>query len=88
MPDSKSPKAPNICNLDLVQLFEVKSDASRHIQSKLLEMLENVTDAYIAEHGEIEGLQRLGEDLCTRIANRNRLDGWSSLVSHLIKISG
>ena len=63
---------------------------SIHIErrNRLIEDLKNLASEYVNLHGNKEGIETMGEDLCRIVAPKKYPEGWGGLVNHLIKISG
>jgi hypothetical protein len=70
------------------ELYSLRKASANELKRRVLENLAIVADQYVELYGGKEGIEQMGEDLCTRIAQGRHPGGWASLVKHLVKISG
>lgn len=58
------------------------------LKRRVFENLEAVAAQYVELYGRKDGIEQMGEDMCSRIAPGKHPGGWSGLVKHLVQISG
>ena len=74
--------------MNIDSLLEEKVAINERLYDALVTKLSEVSQDYLKVFGEKEGLNKLGEDLCTKIAPTISDMHWSNLVLHLKRISG
>lgn len=70
------------------ELMALQFAAKDEMQDRLLQSLQDLGDEYVDLYGSKEGIERMGEDLCRRVANGRHPEGWPGIIRYLIKISG
>nr|WP_140422163.1 hypothetical protein [Pseudomonas sp. A46] len=69
------------------ELVVLRREAEKELGRRAFNGLEQVVAQYVQLYGSKEGVERIGEDLCKRIAPGKYPEGWSGLVNYLVKIS-
>lgn len=70
------------------ELCMLRHASAVELKRRVFENLEVVAAQYVELYGKKEGIEQMGEDICSRIAPGKHPGGWAGLVKHLVQISG
>lgn len=70
------------------ELCMLRHASAVELKRRVFEDLKAVAAQYVELYGKKEGIEQMGEDMCSRIAPGQHPGGWAGLVKHLVQISG